>query len=732
MSANSGRVRRPSSAKATAKSKKKRGASSSKPASERTSLDVIFRPKSIAVVGVSRKRGSIGREILRNLMDSGFEGPVYPVNPGATVVRSMKCYPRVSAIPDPVDLAILVVPTPHILAVVRDCARKKVRGLVVITAGFRETGEAGAELERQLEALVVKHGMRMVGPNCMGVMNTESGVRLNGSFATVIPEPGSVGFVSQSGALGEVIMTMARDAGVGMSMFVSLGNKTDVSGNDMLEYWEKDPGTKQVLMYLESFGNPREFPSIARRVTRSKPVITVKAGRTSAGARAASSHTGSIVGKDIATESLFEQCGVIRVGSMQEMLTLAAAFSNQPLPGGGRIAILTNAGGPGILVTDACVQLGLELAELSPKTRRALRKKLPAEASVSNPVDTTASGQPEHFGDALATLCADPGVDALIVLFVSPVMIDGLEVARNITRAVEGCSRPIMSCFMGKHRAAEGIAELRSKGIPVFPFPEEAAYALAAMNRYRTYRSRPIGKPKSFDVDRDEVAKILRRARRAKREALRDEEVEAVMKAYGFPVAPSRICRNAAEAIEFGSEVGYPIVLKAVSDEFSHKTDLGGVVVDLRSGDETAEAYRDLVQRMKVHDPKVRVRAQKMITGGKEVILGVTDDPQFGPLLLFGLGGIYVEIMRDVSVRILPITDLDAREMIESTRGFPLLSGARGEKGVDLRLLEDCLLRLSQLISDFDGISELDLNPLIISPKGRLSAVVDARISLRA
>lgn len=693
-------------------------------------LDAIFRPRSVAVVGVSRREGNIGWQILGNLVESGFEGPVFPVHPKASVLRSMKCYPRVSAIPDPVDLAILVVPATAVLGVVRDCAKKGVRGLVVITAGFRETGPAGEKLERELARLIRKHDMRMVGPNCMGVMNTENGVRLNGSFGAVVPEPGTVALVSQSGALGEVITAMARDANIGLSMFVSLGNKTDIAGNDLLEYWERDPGTQQILMYLESFGSPREFTRIARRVTREKPIITVKAGRTSAGARAASSHTGSIVGVDIAVDSLFEQCGVIRVNSMQEMLTLATAFSNQPLPNGKRVAIVTNAGGPGILVTDACVQLDLEIAEFEDKTRVALRELLPAEASVANPVDTTASGQPEHFGAALRAVEKDANVDAMIVLFVSPIMIDGLAVAENITKALRRSRKPVMSCFMGKHRAEEGIAELRSAKIPVFKFPEEAAHALASMCRFRTHQKRRVGKRRTFEVDREAAAKVFRRAERKRRSELRPAEVAEVLAAYGFPSAPSKTCASASEAVAFGSEVGYPIVLKVESDVYSHKTDIGGVVLDLRNGDEAAAAYRDLGARIRELDPNARIQAQKMIQGGREVILGISDDPQFGPLLVFGLGGIYVEIMKDVAVRIHPITDLDAEEMIRSIRGFPLLDGVRGEAKVDLAFLKQQLLRLSQLAGDFDIIKEMDINPFIISPRKGISAVVDARISI--
>jgi acetyltransferase len=698
--------------------------------SAKPSLDPVLRPRSVAVIGASRKKQTIGREILRNLLDFEFNGPVYPVNPTASYVGSMQCFSSLKEIPGPVDLAIVTVPRDRVLSVIDACARKGVKGIVMITAGFKEVGAEGASLEAKLKARLRKHGMRLVGPNCMGVINTHPEVRLNGTFAASVPSRGNVGLVSQSGALGEAILADADRSGIGVAMFVSMGNKTDVSGNDLLEYWENDPDVEVILMYLESFGNPNRFTQIARRVTRKKPIITVKSGRTAAGARAASSHTGSIVGLDIATESLLEQCGVLRVSSMEEMFVQAAAFANQPPPGGDRIAIVTNAGGPGILCTDSLIGMGMQLAELRPQTRRALAKALPPEASTANPVDMIASADAARYRAALDLVMNDPGVDGVIAIFVSPIMIDAFEVARAIAGASDG-KKPILSVFMGKQRSAEGIEELRRRRVPVYRFPEEAASAMTALHRYRLLRDRPKGKEIRFRVDDARARRVIASARRARRIDLRPAEVREILEAYGFPLAPSRLAATPAEAIAASVELGYPVVLKVRSDAISHKTDVGGVRVDLRNGDEVAEAFRDFTTRLKKKDPRLKVEVQKMIRGGREVILGMTRDPQFGPLLMFGLGGIFVEVMRDVSVRIHPVNDVAARAMIERVKGYPLLAGARGEKPVAIPLIEECLLRLSQLAGDLgEEIRELDLNPLIVTDRADGSFVVDARISL--
>jgi acetate---CoA ligase (ADP-forming) len=700
------------------------------PGAHRPSLDPIFRPKSVAVIGASRKRQTIGREILANMVGFEFNGPIYPVNPTADSIHSIRCFRSIKEIPGPVDLAIVTVAKDQVLDVVEACGKKGVPGLIVITAGFKEVGKDGAALEVELKAKLKKYRMRMVGPNCMGVVNTEADVRLNATFAATAPVRGNVGFVSQSGALGEAILADAVENGLGVAMFVSMGNKTDISGNDLLEYWEDNADIQAILMYLESFGNPRRFTTIARRVTRKKPIIAVKAGRTAQGARAASSHTGSIVGLDVASDTLLEQCGVIRVSSMEEMFTLAQALSSQPVPKGNRIAIVTNAGGPGILCTDAVIGAGLTLAELQPKTRQALAKVLPPEASTANPVDMIASADASRYRAALDLVKKDPGVDGIIAIFVSPIMIDAYEVALAIASASDG-TKPVLSVFMGKQRSDEGVAWLRSRHVPVYQFPENAAAAMAGLSRYRVLRDRPIGKTVAFKVDLPRAKKAIAAARKAGRTMLTALEVSEVLGAYGFPLAPSRLVTRAAEAIEASHALGYPVVLKAASDVISHKSDVGGVKVDLRNADEVAAAFADITGRLKGKDAKLKVQVQRMITGGRETILGMSRDTQFGPVLMFGLGGIFVEVMKDVSIRIQPLTDVGARAMIESIKGFPLLAGARGEKPVDLAFLEESLLRLSQMVGDLeDELAELDVNPLIVTGDRKSSFVVDARIGL--
>jgi len=693
-------------------------------------LDAIFRPRSVAVIGASRREQSIGREILKNLVEFEFKGPVYPVNPAAAVVRSMKSYANLKEIPGPVDMAVIVVPRKHVLEVAQQCGEKGVKGLVVITAGFKEVGKKGQALEEDLRKIIDKYGMRMVGPNCMGVINTEPDVCLNATFAATRPTKGNVGFVSQSGALGEAILADAVHRGLGVSMFVSMGNKTDISGNDLLEYWEDNPEIVAILMYLESFGNPRKFTRLARRVTRKKPIITVKAGRTPAGARAATSHTGSIVGLDIATESLLEQCGVLRVTSMEEMFVQASALANQPVPRNDRIAIVTNAGGPGILCTDACIGRGLRLAELGPATLGGLKGVLPPEASTANPVDMIASADAARYRASLDLVKKDRGVDGIIAIFVSPIMIDAYEVAQAIAASADG-TKPVLSVFMGKQRSDEGVEELRRCRVPVYNFPEEAASAMSAMARYRILRDAPRGEVVRFKVRRAKARRVVASAREAGRTDLLPGEVLEVLEAYGLPVVPSLSVSSAAEAIAASIELGYPVVLKVASGKISHKTDVGGVRVDLRTADEVGAAFQDLRSKLGRRDPALSMTVQKMVRQGREVILGMTRDDRFGPLIMFGLGGVFVEVMRDVAVRAHPLTDVDAASMIRKIRGYPLLAGARGEGPVNVALIEESLLRLSQLVTDFETeLAELDLNPLIVSRRRDRSFIVDARITL--
>ena len=695
------------------------------------SLDPIFRPKSVAVIGASRTKGSIGRELLHSIIDYGFNGMVFPVNPNAKVIHSIKSYPSVLAIPDEVDLAVIVVPKALVQQALIDCARKGIKGVVMITAGFGETGDHAAE--ENVKKIVQQYGMRLVGPNCMGIINTDPEYQLHATFASTHPIRGNVGFVSQSGALGVAILDNAQQLNIGFSMFVSVGNKMDISANDMLEYWEDDPDTEVILFYLESFGNPRNFTKLARRVVKKKPIIAVKSGRTALGAKAASSHTGALAGMDLATDALFSQCGVIRVNTVEEMFDLTQAFANQPLPKGDRVAVMTNAGGPGILITDALVNHKLKMADFSAETVAKFKEYMPPEASFSNPIDMIASADPPGYKKTLRILLDDPMNDAVVVIFVKPVTADPVGTAKSIVEVVQekDWGKPVICCFMGRIGESAGISMLRDAKLPVYIFPEAAAMSLAAMVRYKEIKERPEGEIKVFDdVDKKEVENVIKKAIKEKRENLLAEEIGRILKAYRFPLPDSFISANLEECLQF-SKTRYPIVLKMMSEEVSHKTDVGGVMVDIRNETELKTAFNKISAKAEKLDLKnYSFLVQQMIKGGREVILGVTQDPSFGPLIMFGLGGTYVEILKDVNFAIHPITDIEAKRMVQTLKSVKLLQGFRGEKPIALDIIHECLGRLSQLITDFHQIKEMDINPLIVFPESKKTRVVDARIKI--
>ncbi|MEW6322357.1 MAG: acetate--CoA ligase family protein [Acidobacteriota bacterium] len=692
----------------------------------------MFRPRAVAVIGASRDRRSVGGSILHNLLTFEFQGQVFPVNPRATVVHSLKCYPSVEAIPDPVDLAVVAVPRQFVLEVIESCGRKGVKAVVVITAGFKEVGEAGLAMERDVLEAVKRHGMRLVGPNCMGIINMNPDVRLQASFSANEPVAGNVAFSSQSGALGEAILALLRERGLGLSMFVSLGNKADVSGNDLIEYWEADPQTGLILMYLESFGNPQKFLRLCRRVTKTKPILAVKSGRTAAGARAAASHTGSLAGADTAVESLFRQAGVIRAETIEELFVYASAFASQPVPAGNRVAIVTNSGGPGILATDACGHLGLEVATLSETTQQRMRQVVAAEASVTNPVDMIATATGEQYEACIRAVADDPQVDAIVAMFTSLEMIDGPSVATGIVRGAEGCGKPVLVCFMGNVRSREAIEIMRRAGLPVYTFPEDAARALAAMVRYRAWIERPVGATPAFDdTRRDDIRAIFRSVRAEGRVQLTLAEAQRVLEAAGLRVFPWREVQTADAAAEAAEALGFPVALKVSSARLVHKSEVGGVRLRLGARAEVATAATEILSAARQADPAATLVVQQMARG-TEIILGSADDPKFGPVLMFGLGGIFVEILKDVAFRMHPLTDVDAREMIRSIKGFPILEGARGHKAVDLGALETCILRLNQLLADFPEIQEFDINPYFAAATAARSGAADARITLKA
>ncbi len=694
--------------------------------------DAVLRPKSIAVIGASSHQNTIGWQILDNLLRFGYHGPIYPVNPKSPVVHSMKTWPTVTAIPDPVDLAIVVVPKHLVQGVAEECGRKGVKGLVVITAGFAEVGGEGVERERQLRATVKQYGMRMVGPNCMGVLNSHPAVSMNATFAPTMPPFGPVGFISQSGAMGLSILDYAEELGIGIHQFVSVGNKADISGNDLLLYWADDPEIRVILMYLESFGNPRRFYRIARQLTRKKPIFVVKAGRTAAGARAASSHTAALAGTDLAADALMEQCGVMRAQTVEELFDYAMAFPRLPLPKGNRVAIISNAGGPAIILADACESLGLSVAELAPATQQAIRQRVPDEAAVRNPVDLIASATAQTYGDVLALVLKDPNVDAVIVSVVPPPLgSQARDVAEAIVRvAASRRDIPVMAVLMGRQGIPAGMRELLQAGMPGYIFPESAARALAAMNRYRAWLERPEGREQSFPADAGRVAALLARAAAEGREKLSETESLEILDAYGIATVPWRRAASEDEAVAAAAALGHPVVLKVISAAVVHKSDIGGVVMGLGSDREVREGYRRLLQRVKERagvEPEA-VLVQRQIEGGREVIVGSTRDRKAGPLIMFGLGGIEVEVLKDVVFRVHPLTDVDARGMVRAIRGFPLLEGVRGKPGVALVALEEALQRVSQLVGDHEAIVEMDVNPLVAFPDRVLA--LDARFRI--
>lgn len=689
-------------------------------------LDPIFSPGSIAVVGASRRRESLGFSLLHNLVVNEFNGAIYPVNPEARAIHSLKCYPTVEAIPDPVDLAVILVPRHLVQGVIEQCVAKGVKGLIVITAGFSETGAEGAERERRLRETVRAAGVRMIGPNCMGVINTAPEIRLDATFAPTPARPGAIGFVSQSGALGVAILNVAQDLGIGLTQFVSMGNKADVSGNDLLEHWEDDPETRVICMYLESFGNPRRFTEIAKRVTRKKPILVVKSGRTAEGARAASSHTGAMAGADVTVSALLEQCGVLRANTIEELFDVCRALVRCPLPHGNRVGIVTNAGGPAIMATDACVNQGLRIAELSEATRQVLRSFLPAEASVNNPVDMIASADPESYGRTLAAVLDDPGVDMAMVINVTPVLASPTDILEVVGEVARTRSKPVLAVMMATDEFYESAKHIRDLP-PVYRFPEPAARVLLLLSRYGAWVRRPVEESvPAFETDDAEVAAILSRTTDG---YLDPGDAFRVLDLYGIPLASWRRASTGEEALAAAREIGYPVVLKAVAPDLVHKSDVGAVQVDLRDDRALAEAIPRTTGSVTGAGHRVEGwLVQEMAKGGHEVIFGITTDPRFGPLLMFGLGGKYVEVFQDVRFGVLPLGRTDALDMVRGIRGFKLLQGVRGEAGADLELLCEILLRLAQLAQRHPRIREVDINPFLAGPNRAHARAVDARI----
>ncbi len=699
------------------------------------SMRALLEPESVAIVGASRQPGSIGAALVSNLKRCGFTGAIYPVNPKAGEIEGLKTCGSVSAIGRRVDVALIAVPAPMVEQAIRDCAGAGARAVVVISSGFGEVSPAGRALERRLRQVARSAGMRMVGPNCMGMLNTNPGISLNATFVPTWPPAGNIGLVSQSGALGYVILDHFQSLKIGLSSFVSVGNKADVSGNDLLAYWAEDPQTKVIMLYLESFGDPRKFGRIAPRVSRSKPIVAVKAGRSAAGTRAAASHTAALSSPDTAVDALFEQAGIIRVDTLEELLDVARLLSSQPLPAGPRVGLITNAGGAGILLADACEAHGLTAPEFASETLDMLKTFLPSQAGLANPVDMIASASAEQYAAAVRIAGADPNIDSLIVIYIPPQLHPPEEVARAIASAAGEvpAEKPVLTVFMSSRVESLLHIEGPRGQLPSYKFPENAAKALSAAERYSRWRRRPRGSVLSLAPDERAVIRTV--IDRSLREStgpiwLRPDDLAAILRAAGIEVAAAEDV-GVTQALEAADRLGYPLVAKVQSERVLHKSDIGGVILDLKSRQDVASALDTLGQRMReIGIPFDRVFLQHQIPGGIEAFVGVTADPAFGPLVACGFGGMTVEVLRDVSFRLAPVSDIDAQEMVTKLRSAPLLDGFRGAAPGDRAALVQVIRRVSALVGLIPELSELDLNPVKVLRAGGGAVVVDGRMRI--
>jgi acetyltransferase len=702
----------------------------SRPSSGST-LQHFFSPTSVAVIGASNQPGKIGHDIVNNLKLSGFAGAVYPINPKATEILGFKAYPSVTAIDGPVDLAVIVIPAKAVLGVMEECAQKGIDSVIIITAGFKEAGPEGIELEKGLGEIARRSGIRVVGPNCLGIISTQSG--LNASFAPVYPQKGSLALMSQSGALATAILDWSVQNGIGYSKFVSFGNGLDVGVVDLLRAWEDDPETRVIVAYMEGLRNGPEFMRVAREVSMKKPVIIIKSGNTQSGARAVSSHTGSLAGSGEAYSAAFKQCGVIRAHSVEELFDLAVAFAYQDLPRSRKVAILTNAGGPGIMATDAVEMAGLQLATISPETVERLRTTLPPASNFHNPVDCLGDADAARYNFAADAVLSDRNVDSALAVLTPQTSTQPLETAQGLVKSAARHQKPVLACFMGGGAMTGAIELLGGQRVPNYAYPERAVKALSTMVAYREWREEPPDEIEPFPADTDVVKRIFDEARAQERVNLGEVEAREVLRAYRIRCPKSEVAVTADDAARIGDEIGYPVVMKIVSPDILHKSDIGGVRVGIRSRQEVMDTFELMMLRIRRYAPNADLRGiavQEMIQTGREVILGSTRDPQFGPLVMFGLGGIYVEVLKDVSFRVAPFGRRHARQMIDEIRSAPLLRGARGEKPCDLDAIVTSLLVLSQLVTDFPEIVEMDINPLKVGEPGAGAVAVDARITI--
>jgi len=693
-------------------------------------LEHLFFPEKVAVIGASRQPGKVGHDILANLVRDGFAGEIIPVNPSGGTLFDLKVYPTLREYPGNIDQAIVAVPKAHVMSAVKDALAKGAKSIIMITAGFKETGGEGTLLELELKDLCKRNGARLVGPNCLGLLNTKN--HLNSSFAGSLPKAGKIGIFSQSGALCTSILDLAEGRNLGLSKLISIGNKADINEDDLLAYFAQDPDTDVVIGYLENIVAGDSFIKIATDTCSVKPVVILKSGTSQAGQRAAASHTGVLAGADTAYGAAFKRSGIIRADTFENLFDYATALSMQPLPKGDRVLIITNAGGPGTMAADAVEHAGMTVAELETNTATSLRDKLPAAASVGNTIDVLGDAPPERYADALIAAQGDDSVDAIIVILTPQAMTDAKETARAIARSIDG-SKPVLASFMGGKEVLPGRQELTAASLPDYESPERAVAALKVMYQYATWKNRPPRMVTRFRVNRRRVSRIVTRNIANGIYQLNESKAKKVLDAYGFNVPPGRLMTSAEEAMEFARSIGFPVAMKIVSQDIVHKSDMGGVKLHLTTVQQVRDAYDLMMMRILQQVPNARIEGvylEKMADPGLEIILGMSRDPQFGPMLMFGLGGIFVEVMKDVTFHLAPITQEEAIQMLKSTRSYGILEGKRGQKGVDIPTIATGLQRISQLTTDFPQILELDINPFIVGEIGTDPVVADARITL--
>ena len=695
-------------------------------------LESIFAPASVAVIGASPDPTRLGHRVMKNIVENGYTGRLVAIHPKAPDVLGYPAYPTIEAVPEPIELAVIVIPAQYVLPVVESCGKAGVKGLVVISAGFKEVGGAGKELERQLIELVKRYGMRMVGPNCLGVIDTLTPI--NASFAALMPAPGEIAFMSQSGALCTAILDWSKAEGIGFSRFVSLGNKGDVDEVSLLAAWGDDPANKVILAYLEGINDGPGFIKTARQVTKRTPVIAIKSGTTQAGTRAISSHTGSLAGSEKAYESAFAQSGIIRAQTMEELFDFALAFAYQPLIPGPRVALVTNAGGPGIIATDAAERSGLELARFTPETIAELQNNLPETASVFNPIDVIGDAKSDRYRVGIKAALADPNVDAVLVLFTPQAGSEAIETAQAIIELSANQPKPIVASYMGAVSIVDAVALLRANKVPNYAFPERAISALRAMWQQRQWMDTPDNSYQAFAVDQQRVKDLFAKVRAEGRVELGEIEARDVIEAYGMRLPQSKLARTADEAAQLASQIGFPVVLKISSPDILHKSDIGGVKVGIADAAQARDAFELIEYRARKYFPNANiwgVLVQEMLPKGRELLVGVNRDPQFGPLIAFGQGGIYVEVLKDVAFNLAPVGKEEAAAQVRRIKTYPLLKGVRGEPPADIAAVEQTILRISQLVTDFPEIVEMDINPLVAYTEGSGAVVLDARVILQ-